>query len=405
MKKRELTKVFASLMVAGSVLAGCGANEEKTATKETPAEETAAEEEVAAEETPETAEFDVLESPVAKQAVAYKALTEELSKAKEGKEVDWELVTTTYTSDLQSPINETAGEFDQIIQAAIEGGKAGELDGTISKQLVDKVTQAYFYQKQKSLQKDAAAALEAGNTDEAKQAFEQIKHLATEVFVPTAVKRDGYYELSGDKSLEENINAGLAAQEEALTAGNADDFKVYIQLTDKSIYRSYYLASNSYAEKIEAAVAEGAEELDLQNMQAEAYGFYQAIKGSLSGGDEAAAAKLDQLFALDQTKAADIKYEEVSSLFVKAIIGKAKGYHEKAAVALEEGNANDARVQALEGNMFLKMIEIELTKAIGEEKAAETFTNAEAWFTAVSEGNKEEAKKQSDAVLSVINGL
>ncbi|WP_088104050.1 hypothetical protein [Halalkalibacter urbisdiaboli] len=406
MKKSELTRMLAGAVIAGAVLVGCSSTDSDATTEEAPVEETAeAETEVSSEETEGAEEFNVEESAAATQLQAYKAITEELAKASEGQEVDWELASTTYTNDLQSAVNTVSGDLDQMIQAAIEGGKNGEIEGIIAKQLVDKTTQSYFYQVQKGLQKETATALEEGNADAAKEAFEQIKYLSTELFIPTAVKRDGYYELSGGASLEENINAGLAAQEEALNAGNTDEFKVFVQLTDKSIYRSYYLASNSYAEKIATAVEEGKEELDLQNMQAEAFGFYQAIKGSLSGGDEEAATKLDTIFALDQTNAVDIDPEEVSSLFVKAIVGKVSGYHEKAPVSLEEGNVTDARVQSLEGNMFLKMIEIELVKALGEEKAAETFENAEAWFKAISEENAEEAKTLSEAVLAVVNEL
>ncbi|MFP3489835.1 hypothetical protein R0K20_19755, partial [Staphylococcus sp. SIMBA_130] len=88
----------------------------------------------------------------------------------------------------------------------------------------------------------------------------------------------------------------------------------------------YYLAANSYAEKIEEAVNSGETE-ELQIMQTEALGFYQAIKGSLSGGDEEAAQKLSELFDISNDPEA-IKADEVSNLFEKAFAGKIKGYHE-----------------------------------------------------------------------------
>ncbi|KHF29778.1 hypothetical protein LR68_01563 [Anoxybacillus sp. BCO1] len=53
---------------------------------------------------------------------------------------------------------------------------------------------------------------------------------------------------------------------------------MYIQLTDKSIYRSFYLASKSYAEKIEAGVKEGKAEDELKGQQAEAWAFYKRSK-------------------------------------------------------------------------------------------------------------------------------
>ncbi|UII55110.1 hypothetical protein LS684_15815 [Cytobacillus spongiae] len=398
MKKRDLRRIFAGFMLAGTVLVGCSANE--TNQTEEPKEQTEE-----AEKKEEVVEFDIEATAAAQQVKAYADMKAELEKMKEDKEVDWELVSKTYSGSLQAAVNELDGEFDQTIQAAIEAGTSGEIDQNIARQLIDKTTQSYLYQKQKSLHKDVIAALEADNKEEATAAFEQIKYMANEVFIPTATKRDEYYELTGEKSLVENINSGIEAQGTALEAGNLDDFKVYIQLTDKSIYRSYYLASNSYAEKIAVGVAEGKTELELQQMQAEAFGFLQAIKGSLSGGDEAAATKLNELFSLDQTKAADINVDEVNALFVQALVGKIKSYHEKAPASLDEGNVTDARISALEGNMFLKAIELKLIEAVGEEKAIETFTTAEAWLEAVSSENVEEAKKHSDAVLSVVNGL
>src|SRR5690606_17031292 len=123
----------------------------------------------------------------------------------------------------------------------------------------------------------------------------------------------------------------LTVQEEALTQDKKDDFNVYIQLTDKSIYKIFYLAANGYAEKMDEAGQAGEEE-KLKIMQAEAYGFFQAIKDSLSGGDEDASKQLNTLFALDNDSKA-IKAAEVKSLFNKAIKGKIFSYHEKAPAA------------------------------------------------------------------------
>ncbi|WP_044894563.1 hypothetical protein [Bacillus alveayuensis] len=401
MKKRHLKAVFASFLLASGVLAGC--NAEKTETKEEKVKTEETKEETASE-TKET-EQAVEESTVSKQVEAYKVIKTEAEKAKEDQPVDWELVSKTYKEQLQSAVSSMEGDFDQPIATAIEGAKSEELDANIARQIIDKTTQSYFYQLQKSLQNEIVAALESGDTAKAEVLFEDIKYLAAEVFVPTAMKRDEYYQMTGDASLEQNINSGLAAQEEALKANNVDDFKVYIQLTDKSIYRSYYLASQSYAEKIEAGVKEGKEELELKQQQAEAWGFLQAIKGSLSGGDEAAAARLDELFSLDKTAVKDIKAEEVKMLFTKAIIGKIKSYHEKAPMQLDENNITEARVKALEGNMFLKALELELKEKLGEQKAQETFEVAEQWYNAIAENKKDEAAKLSQTVLSTVEQL
>ncbi|CAM3454842.1 hypothetical protein GCM10009865_34870 [Aeromicrobium ponti] len=400
MKKRELRKIFASFLVASVALTACNSGGDQA---EQPEENK--QEEQAAEDQEEVKEELAEESVAVQQINVFAEMKAELEKMKENQEVDWDLVIEKYQSGLQNGVNEVNGEFDATIMAALEAGKSGDMDANIARQLVDKTTQSYFYQKQKSLHKEAAEQLAAGNQEEADKSFEQIKHLASEIFVPTAEKRDNYYELSGEASIAENINAGLEAQEEALTSGNADDFNVFIQLTDKSVYKSYYLASASYAEKIEAAVEEGKDEAELKNMQAEAWGFYQAIKGSLSGGDEEAANKLNELFSLDATEPASIKADEVNSLFNKAIVGKIKSYHEKVPTSLGEDKLVDAKTQALEGNMFLKALQIQLNEKLGEDKAQEAFTHAEEWFNAVSEGSQEEAKTHSDAIIQTVDQL
>ncbi|WP_339173134.1 hypothetical protein [Anoxybacillus sp. FSL W8-1294] len=401
MKKRQLKAVFAMFLLAGGVLAGCG-NAEKTETTEKK-EETKVEEK---QEEQQPAETEQAEEQVNVQTFidAYKAIKAETEKAKEGQPVDWNLVEKTYVEQLQKPINELDGTFAQTIEAAIQGGKSGELNVHPARQIVDKVTQSYFYQLQKKLQKDVVAALEAGDQQKATTLFDQIKLLAAEIFVPTAMKRDEYYQLTGESSLEQSINAGLAAQEEALKANNVDDFKVYIQLTDKSIYRSYYLASKSYAEKIEAGVKEGKAEDELKGQQAEAWGFLQAIKGSLAEGDEAATTRLDEILSLNNDYK-NIKAEEVGALFAKALFGKMKGYHEKAPAQLDENNVVEAKVKALEGNMFLKAIELDVKAKLGEQKAADVFATAEKWYNAIAENKKDEAAQHSKAVLDAVSTI
>ena len=404
-KKKHLKAIFASFLMASTVLAACGGDETAEKPEENKQAETEGNTEENKENTEETKEVNVEDTDAAKQAAAYADMMSELVKAKEGQEVNWDTVQQKYEAGLQKDIAELNPEFDQAIQAALTAGKSGEMEPIIAVQLTDKTTQSYFYQNQKALQKEVVAALNEDKKDEANLAFVQIKHLAENVFMPTAEKRDKYYELSGDSSLVENINSGLSAQEEALNAGNAEDFQVYLQVTDKSIYRSYYLAAKSYAEKIEAGAKEGKDSKELSIMQAEAWGFYQAIKGSLGGGDEAAAAQLDKLFTLNTTDPSAIKSAETNALFAKAVAGKIKGYYEKAPNLLAEGNAVEAKVSAMEGNMFLKMLQGQMTEKMGEEKTQSVFADAEAWYNAIAENNTEEVKTKGEAVISAVNGL
>lgn len=402
MKKSLL--LFASITLAGSVLVACGKTEvaEKPKEESTTQENTTANSNQEQENQKESKEVVIEETVTGKQVADYKAMMDELNKMKEDKEVDWSLAESTYQKELKT----ATGELDNFITSGMNAGKNGELEKNIARQLVDKGTQSYFYQKQKELHKEVVTALEAGDQDKAKNAFAELKHLINEVIIPTATKRDEYYQLTGEDSIVENIQNGLSLQEEALTSGNIEDFSVYKQITDKSVYRSYYLAANSYAAKIAQAVSEGKkDETELKIMQAEGLGFYQAIKESLSGGDEAAANKLQELLDFSKTNPTTLNAEEVSSLFTKAFIGKITGYHEKVAQSLEEGNVAKAREQAMEGNVFLKDIELALNEKLGEEKTTDLLEKAGKWYEAIAANNKEEAAKTSGEIVPVLKGV
>lgn len=396
MKKSLL--LFASITLAGSILAACGS--EETASK--PKEEEKVAEETKTQDKAQSEAFVLEETASAKQVADYKAMMDELNKMKESQEVDWDLVESTYQKELKA----VTGDLDTFIASGINAGKSGELEQNVARQLIDKGTQAYFYAKQKELHGEVGTALEAGDQAKAEGKFAEVKHVLSEVIIPTAEKRDGSYELTGEDSLVENIQNGLKLQEEALASKNAADFNVYKQITDKSVYRSYYLAANSYAEKIAAAVKEGkTDETELMIMQTEALGFYQAIKGSLSGGNEEAANKLQVLFDFSQTKAASINPEEVSTLFAQAFIGKITGYHEKAGETLKAGDTVNARVQAMEGNVFMKDIELVLNHKLGEEKTAELLDLGQKWYEAITAENAEEAATHSGAIVPVLSGV
>lgn len=389
------------------VLAGCASGEEESKDKEdkNKQEETTTGDKSKEDTKKDQEQFDVESSEVAMQVKAYKDMKSELSKMKEDKEVDWDMVSSTYKEELQSMVTEVSGEYDQAITAAIEAGKSGDLEMNAARQIIDKTTQSYFYKVQKGMHGEIATLLEEEKKEEATQKFEQLKYLANEVFIPTATKRDEYYELTGDSSMEQNINAGLSAQEEALKEGNVDNFSVFKQLTDKSIYRSYYLAAQSYAEKIAKAVEEDAKKEELTIMQAEAWGFYQAIKGSLSSGDEQAAEKLNTLFSLDKTEPNTIKVEEVKDLFVQSFVGKILGYHEESIKELKEGNVTTARIEALEANVFTKAIELQMIDQLGQEETTSTLEKADKWFKAISNENVEEAEKLGQELVKTINQL
>lgn len=392
MKKR--LKVASLFMTAG-LLAACGNSEETTtAPKKEKTEQTS--------ETKTNA--GIAATTLKDELTIFSSIKAELDKAKEGQAIDWKMVQTSYDSKLKGGVTTAAPEIDEVISSALAGVESKDLDENVARQLVDKGIQSYFYKLQKSTQATAEEAVVAGKTDEATAALNDIKEMSKTVFIPTAEKRDASYGFKNEDSIAQAINSGLTAQEEAITAKKAADFNVAKQLTDKSIYRSFYLAALGYAQKIEDGVKDGTDEKELQMEQAEGYGFLLAIEESLAGGDEAAVAKLKELYDFSKTKPADVQFKEVESLFAKALTEKIDGYHEEAQEALEKKEVDTARVEAMEANMFVIAMKPTLENRLGKEKAQTILTDANAWYTLVEKGDVK-AEQTGDRIVDALEPL
>ncbi|MDX1260295.1 hypothetical protein [Exiguobacterium sp. K1] len=394
MKKR--LKV-ASLFITAGLLAACGNSSNEDTTTAPKKEKT--------EQTSETnTNAGIAATTLKDELTIFSSIKAELDKAKEGQTIDWKMVTTSYESKLKGGVTTAAPEIDEVISSALAGVESKDLDENVARQLVDKGIQSYFYKLQKSTQATAEEAVVAGKTDEATAALSDIKEMSKTVFIPTAEKRDASYGFKNEDSIAQAINSGLTAQEEAITAKKAADFNVAKQLTDKSIYRSFYLAALGYAQKIEDGAKAGTDEKELQMEQAEGYGFLLAIEESLAGGDEAAVAKLKELYDFSKTKPADVQFKEVESLFAKALTEKIDGYHEEAQEALEKKEVDTARVEAMEANMFVIAMKPTLENRLGKEKAQAILTDANAWYTLVEKGDVK-AEQTGDRIVDALEPL
>jgi len=395
MKKR--LKV-ASLFITAGLLAACGNSSNEDTTTAPKKEKT--------EQTSETnTNAGIAATTLKDELTIFSSIKAELDKAKEGQTIDWKMVTTSYESKLKGGVTTAAPEIDEVISSALAGVESKDLDENVARQLVDKGIQSYFYKLQKSTQATAEEAVVAGKTDEATAALSDIKEMSKTVFIPTAEKRDASYGFKNEDSIAQAINSGLTAQEEAITAKKAADFNVAKQLTDKSIYRSFYLAALGYAQKIEDGAKAGTDEKELQMEQAEGYGFLLAIEESLAGGDEAAVAKLKELYDFSKTKPADVQFKEVESLFAKALTEKIDGYHEEAQEALEKKEVDTARVEAMEANMFVIAMKPTLENRLGKEKAQTILTDANAWYTLVEKGDVKAAEQTGDRIVDALEPL
>ncbi|RDB32852.1 hypothetical protein [Exiguobacterium sp. RIT594] len=392
MKKR--LKVASLFMTAG-LLAACGNSEETTtAPKKEKTEQTS--------ETKTNA--GIAATTLKDELTIFSSIKAELDKAKEGQAIDWKMVQTSYDSKLKGGVTTAAPEIDEVISSALAGVESKDLDENVARQLVDKGIQSYFYKLQKSTQATAEEAVKAGKTDEATAALNDIQDMSETVFIPTAEKRDASYGFKNEDSIAQAINSGLTAQEEAITAKNIADFNVAKQLTDKSIYRSFYLAALGYAQKIEDGVKAGTDEKELQMEQAEGYGFLLAIEESLAGGDEEAVATLKERYDFSKTKPADVKFKEIESLFAKALTEKIDGYHEETQEALEKKDIDTARVEAMEANMFVIAMKPTLENRLGKETAQTVLADASAWYALVEKGDLK-AEKTGDQITDALEPL
>ncbi|MCT4792689.1 MULTISPECIES: hypothetical protein [Exiguobacterium] len=394
MKKR--LKV-ASLFITAGLLAACGNSSNEDTTTAPKKEKT--------EQTSETnTNAGIAATTLKDELTIFSSIKAELDKAKEGQTIDWKMVTTSYDSKLKGGVTTAAPEIDEVISSALAGVESKDLNENVARQLVDKGIQSYFYKLQKSTQATAEEAVVAGKTDEATAALNDIKEMSKTVFIPTAEKRDASYGFKNEDSIAQAINSGLTAQKEAITAKKAADFNVAKQLTDKSIYRSFYLAALGYAQKIEDGVKAGTDEKELQMEQAEGYGFLLAIEESLAGGDEEAVATLKERYDFSKTKPADVKFKEIESLFAKALTEKIDGYHEETQEALEKKDIDTARVEAMEANMFVIAMKPTLENRLGKETAQTVLADASAWYALVEKGDLK-AEKTGDQITDALEPL
>ncbi|HAE0521051.1 TPA_asm: hypothetical protein G2720_24990, partial [Salmonella enterica subsp. enterica serovar Enteritidis str. P125109] len=165
------------------------------------------------------------------------------------------------------------------------------------------------------------------------------------------------------------------------------DFNVAKQVTDKSIYRSFYLAALDYAQKIEDGVKSGTDEKELQVGQAEGYASLLAVEKSLADGEEETVKILKERYDFSKTKPADVSYKEIEGLFAQALTEKVDESYEETQEAIEKKDIDTARAKAMEANLFIVAMKPTLENRLGKEKVAQITKDANEWFALVEKGD------------------
>jgi len=372
-RKKELSAIFASFLVAGTVLTGCNTSETSNNAKEEKQEQTENKEEK--KESSEAAEVNY--------AQVFQEAVTELEKAKEGKEVDFDKVIELYTNNLQKLAQDRDAEFedkvDQHITTALQAGKDGSMDPVVVKQIFDKLMQKVFY----TTMKHEFIEVEENwdNKEAVKEEVEEAKDYY-EILQSTVEKRDA---ANGTKMVDV-IAGGFAEIDKAVEANDQLGFQLGKQVIDKTLIKTFYLATgnipNGYAAKAAEAAKKDKEEAKVE--QAEGWAFYQSIYGYLNGHAPEEAAFILQQFDL-QNDVTKLDPEQVNKAFVR---GYAKIALDEYKESQEYWGEDKSPITALEGALFIEVIDKDLKDMLGEEAYNKLTQTAQQYLEAAKAKDK-----------------
>jgi hypothetical protein len=387
--KWRLLAVFTAFAV---MMGACSNSEETATTKTEKKEQTAAEQK---EEKPaETKKEEINYADVFKQAIV------ELEKAKQGQKVDFDKVTKLYEENLQTLVQKRDAEFqdtlDQHITTALAAGKDGSLDPVVVKQIFDKLMQKVFY----TTIKHEFTEVEENwaNKEEVKKEIEEAKQFYA-ILQPTVEKRDAAY---GTK-LVDAINGAFVQIEEAAAKDDLLAFSLGKQVVDKTLMKTFYLATGAlphgYASK--AANAAKQDEKEAKVEQAEGWAFYQSVYPYMKKHAPEEADYILKQFDL-QTDVKTLDPAAINKAFVRGWAKVALHEYEE---SKENWGQDKSVITALEGALFINMMESDLKTLLGDQAYASLHDQAQRYLEAAKAKNKAEGEKllsQLEATLNTV---
>lgn len=383
-----------SLALALSLLlTGCGQSANTGAPAEQPKGETGQKTQQGAAETTPQGETAV--------ADAFKMALKELDKAKEGQPVDFELVARIYQESLQGLVQTRDAEFketlDQQLSAALEAGKNGQMDPLVVRQVFDKLMQKVFYltikkEFQETLEKWGDKAHGKEEVAEAKAYYALLKG--------TVEKRDVAY----GTQMAATIDGAFADLEKAVDSGDKLAFELAKQVVDKTLMKTFYLAAGAlehgYAAK--AAKDAKADPKKAKVEQAEGWAFYQSLYPYLAKHAKEEADFIQQQFDLS-SDVSKLDPQAVNKAFIRGFANVALHEYEESA---ENWGQDKGVITALEGALFIDLLEGDLKRLLGEqgytslrETAQQYLEAAKARDEAKGKALREELEKTLRAVV------
>ncbi|PFN09105.1 hypothetical protein [Bacillus cereus] len=378
-------KVLSAAAVASLLFAGCAKEEPK----KSEAQDKKTEQSAKKEETKQQ-EVDFVQ--------AYKEGVAELEKAKAGEEVDFDKVTKLYKDKLQPLVQKRDGEFneqiDQTITAALEAGKKKEMEPMVVKQLFDKLMQKEFFQSMRHEFKEIDTNWD--KKDVVKKEMDEALAFY-KVVEGTVGKRDTAY----GTQMASQIQGGFDEMQAAIDKDDKLAFALGKQVVDKTIMKTFYLATggvpHGYATKmVEAAKTD---EKTAKIEQAEGWAFYQAIYPYIKKATPEDADFILKQFDL-KTDVKTVDAKAVNQAFVRGFSKVALGEYKE---SQENFGKDKGPITALEGALFINIIESDLKTVLGEQETVELTKTAQSYLEAVKAKKKEDADKLLPQLEAALN--
>jgi hypothetical protein len=217
------------------------------------------------------------------------------------------------------------------------------------------------------------------------------------VLESTVTKRDAAY---GTKMVD-TINGGFSEMKAAIDKGDKLAFHLGKQVVDKTIMKTFYFATgalpNGYATKAADKAKTDATAAKIE--QAEGWAFYQAIYPYLKKNSPDEGDAILKQFDL-QTDVKTLDPALVNKAFVRGWVNVALAEYKE---SQEMFNEDKGVITAIEGALFINMIESDLKTLIGEQETAALTASTQAYLDAAKAKDKAAADKALAEIKSVLD--
>lgn len=329
---------------------------------------------------------------------AYKDAVTELDKSKKGQAVDFDKVTKLYKEKLQGLVQEQDAEFaeqiDQIIVNVLEAGKSNQMDSMVTKQMFDKLMQKEFFQtiRHEFKEIDTNWGKKEGMREEYEEAMVFYKAIEG-----TVGKRDAAY---GTK-LGDTINNAFNEMKAAIEKDDRLAFSLSKQVVDKSLMKTFYLATGAVPHGYATKAAETAkkDEKEAKIQQSEGWAFYQCVYPYLKKVSAEDADFIFRQFDL-QTDVKTLNASSVNKAFICGFVKVALSEYKQ---SKENFGQDRGAVTALEAALFIDMISLDLKSLLGEQETANLTKTAQVYLDAVKGKDKANTDKYLPQLEATLN--